>query len=314
MDKDIVFIVSGGRTGTAFFGAALGEAVEDCFSVHEPDLLVDPLKFGFRKILQQLRTFGVSHMILDRLRGESGVRNLAQQYLSGAYDQRMDVLVKKIHQHRDRYFAHIEQSLIVESNYQWFGLLPGLRRAYPKAKVVGVIRDPREWVRSAINFGGRRDDRDMVERTGQQRITPAMIGDHEWEEHWGALSTFEKLCWDWKTIYGLIDDFAQCDDACRLYRYEDVFDLDDADTLKDLLRFIATHPDRTYDCNLSAPTLSQRRNASVGDADPWARWTPKDATFLQTMCGPLMNKYGYGAESAWRNLTAANAAPAASVA
>jgi hypothetical protein len=211
IDKDLVFIVSGGRTGTTFFGNALNELVEDCYAVHEPDLMPDPRKSGMPKILRRLRTFGLYHMVIGRLRGDTGIRNLTRKRLSHSPDGDAKAIQSAIRAHRDFFYTIVPQALVVESYSQWFGLLPDVRAVYPSAKVVGIIRDPRDWVVSWLNYEGHHDARDMVEMAGQSRLTPSMIGDHAWADRWDGMSVFQKLCWDWKTVYGLIDDFAQRD-------------------------------------------------------------------------------------------------------
>ena len=46
MKKDLVFIASGGRTGTNFFGETLQSIIDNCWSEHEPDVLADTLVNG----------------------------------------------------------------------------------------------------------------------------------------------------------------------------------------------------------------------------------------------------------------------------
>jgi hypothetical protein len=290
MQKDLVFIISGGRTGTQFFGTVLGSLVEGCFSVHEPDVLgshIAPLE-----LIRRIRRFGLHHMITGRLLGTSGVRILANQFLQGNGARDLDGMVRTIRRYRNRYFESISAPLIVESNSQWYGALPALRAAYPYAKIVGIVRDPRTWVVSWANHGGRHDQRDLVTTMGQKRPHPAIVGDDRWADKWAAMTTFQRLCWDWKLINGVITDFAEDDADTRVFRFEDLFGPDPA-VRRDFMAFITSHKSRAYDYYDPELAFAKRVNASSGATPNWPLWSTDDRRFLHDMCGQLMERYGY---------------------
>lgn len=295
MDKDLVFIVSGGRTGTTFFGRRLQRMIHDSFSVHEPDLWA-----GFnRRSLRALKTFGVRHMIIDRLRQRSGIRNLAQKHLAGTWSRGQ--LRRAVEAHRRHYYESIPEPLIVEAYYQWYGLLPIIREAFPDAKIVGVVRDPREWVPSWMNFGGHHDGRDLVTRLGQSRLTPEMVGDVEYAFRWDSMDQFERLCWDWRIVTRIISDFARTDSLTRIYRFEDLFKGENrVEIARDLLEFATTHPLRDYPFVLSEEDLRSRVNASDSARFPrWTEWDSGKVDFMKQCCGPQMEELGYGHETGW---------------
>ncbi|NBC48978.1 MAG: hypothetical protein GVY22_13540 [Gammaproteobacteria bacterium] len=241
MYKDLVFIVSGGRTGTTFFGSCLAKIIADCFSVHEPDLWD-----GFTKrSLLAVKTFGIRHMIIDRLRQRTGIRNLTIKYLSGDWPEQQ--IQDAVRAHRDRYYQGIEAGLIIEAYSQWYGLLPVIRTIYPDAKIVGIVRDPREWVRSWMNYGAHHDENDLVTRFGQSRLTPSIVDDADYAERWSSMSQFERLCWDWRIVNSTIRDFAENDILTRIYRFEDLFS-NPIRTLKvhNFLEFITNHNYKKY--------------------------------------------------------------------
>ncbi len=124
MNKNAVIIVSGGRTGTRFFGDLLSEMVEDSYSVHEPDLF-EGLTV---RTWQRLKTFELYHIVIGRLLGQTGIRNLSQKYLSDALD--LDNLAHAVRDHRFRYFASLNPALIIDSYYQRYGILPVLPLAF----------------------------------------------------------------------------------------------------------------------------------------------------------------------------------------
>lgn len=71
--KELTFIASGGRAGTQFFGDMSGEVIGDCHPGHEPDLFAGVS----RLMLERSARFGLWHMVLGRLLGQTGVRGIA---------------------------------------------------------------------------------------------------------------------------------------------------------------------------------------------------------------------------------------------
>lgn len=298
MNKHLVLIVSGGRTGTRFFGDLLASVVDDCFSVHEPDLFE-----GFtRRTWDRLKVFGFNHMIFGRISGRTGIRNLTQRYLSGELDDTaVDAAIRR---HREAYYASIPTPLIVESYYAWFGLLPAVQRVFPGCRIVAIVRDPRTWVRSWLQFGGHHDRKDLVRWFGQKRLEPTMLGDTKFDKDWPHMSRFEKLCWDWRTINTCLADFVDADPDANLYRYEDLFLAEDRiESVAHMLDFMTQFADRQYGYSLDGSILERRVHASRQNAFPsWTDWSPEMARSLSEICGPLMKRFDYGAESAWSNL------------
>ena len=81
--KDLVFIVSGGRTGTQFLGDRLSLAIENSYSVHEPDIL----PISVKRVGGRLRTFGLWNMVFGKALGLSGIRVLGQRAITGTIDR-----------------------------------------------------------------------------------------------------------------------------------------------------------------------------------------------------------------------------------
>ena len=168
-NKHFVFIVSGGRTGTTFLGNLLDKMIQDAFSVHEPDVFTGINK----KTWQRLKTFGFYHMVLGRALGKTGIRNLSQKYQAGQLSDRY--LFKNIQRHRKEYYLSITKTLVIESYHQWYGILPAIPKLFNQYRVVGIVRDPRDWVASWQNhhralFGKQ----DLVRRLGYRRLDHKM--------------------------------------------------------------------------------------------------------------------------------------------
>ncbi|MCI4644869.1 MAG: sulfotransferase [Hyphomonadaceae bacterium] len=301
MDKDLAFIVSGGRTGTTFFGEYISEFIPDAFSVHEPDVVTQRSR---RVLFKRIQDFGIWHMLIGRALGMTGIRPLSRRNLSGEFKDEAPLL-GAIRQHRDSYFSRIDAPLVVESYSQWFGILPQLRKVYPEARIVGIIRDPREWVVSWLNHGGRHGPGDFVTMFGHKRLTPEMVGDMQWAEAWETMSPFEKLCWDWKIINGSIAEFCEADPGARLYRFEDLFLNEDDTPMRELIDFVADQPSGQYETKFRTDLLGKKVNSRGDKIAKWHAWTPEQARHLQAHCKPLMDRFGYGIETDWAEKLAA---------
>jgi hypothetical protein len=301
MNKDLVFIVSAGRTGTQFFGRQLGSIISDCVSAHEPDRYA-----GFsRETGESIRRFGFNQVVLQRVLRRSGIRHLTQQYLAGHVSEHQ--ATRKIHAQRDAYLRRQSASLVIESYYQWYGLLPCLRRAYPNCRIVGIVRDPRTWVMSMQH----RKLRHALGRFAG-RLTPRLVGDTEQQARWQRMDEFERLCWEWKTINELIIAWVNDDPLARLYRFEDLFPCTDrqgncggdADgSMRSLLTFITRFDDRSYNFRLDERVMASRLNASGEVPARWPDWPRGQSLALHRICGELMRGLGYGDENAWTELT-----------
>ena len=298
MSKDLVFLVSGGRTGTTFFGSVLGDVVADCHAVHEADVLQTRALWTWWR----LRDFGLWHMVIGRLLGQAGVRVLGQRLLTGEIEA--EVVRRRIKASRDRWHARVEAPLVIESHAQFWLLARDVPKMWPQAKVIGIIRDPRDWVRSFLNYGGRYDREDRVDLLPPGRLTPAKLGQTELAAEWPTWGTFEKLAWEWSVIYGHLTAAVDDNTGVRMWRFEDVFGPDRA-FARDLVGYAATHGTRHYAVTGLEEALRDPINASSGAAQDWEHWTPAEAAVVQRLCGDLMARWGYGEEPAWKALVAA---------
>lgn len=290
MNKNLVFIVSAGRTGTQFFGRQLGSIIDECVSEHEPDRFAGLSRATWKSV----RAFGFNHVIIKRALQKSGVRHLTQQHLAGKLNE--EQVIQSIRKQRDGYIRKQSASLIVEAYYQWYGVLPCLRSAYPESKISGIVRDPRTWVLSLHH-------RKLRHALGifADKMSPTMIQDKEYRERWAGMSNFERACWEWKTINGLIQKFVNSDSLSRLYRFEDLFETGgQAEEMHNLLHFITDFGDRSYSYQLSKSNLGRRLNQSAEIPVEWPDWPQSQARALHAICGDMMSEFGYGDEPAWR--------------
>jgi len=288
-DKHFVFFVSAGRTGTKFFGDMLSTMIPDAFSIHEPDVLMD---FKIKSI-QQIRIFGLYNLIFGKLIGKTGIRNLSQNFLAGKIDR--EQLVAAIVDHRKKFYEQVKSNLVVESYSGWYGAIPGIRQLYRNYKIVAIVRDPRTWVTSNMNWGTMYGQRDWVTRLGLGRLTPAMIGDERYAGQWNDFSRFQKLCWAWQAINNILLTAVDNLESAILVKFEDLFHSENRyQHLENLLTFLSCYATRSFEFHIPNGVLERKIHRGRHRRFPaWLDWKPQRKQELQQICGPLMQALGY---------------------
>ena len=282
-------MISAGRTGTKFFGDQLGHMIDGAFSVHEPDVLMD-----FKlKSLDQLRLFGWYNLIFGKLTGKTGIRNLSQNYLTGKLS--LPELKAAVMDHREKFYHNIDQNLIIESYSGWYGTIPAIRSLYNNYKIVIIVRDPRDWVISNMNWGTMYGKRDWVSRLKLGRLNPATINDEHYRDQWQGFTRFQKLCWAWKTIYETILKSAEKDPNAIIIKFEDLFQSEKKyDHLRLLLSFITRYPDKNFSFNIPEDILERKTNVNISYSFPkFESWSVEMKTELSGICGEIMKNLGY---------------------
>lgn len=297
MDRHAVFLISAGRTGTRFFGELLHTVIEDCYSCHEPDAV--NLR-EWEELIKKIRIFGVKRLFLDKLMGTFGARNLTNNYLSGTWD--LPKSVEEFCSQRERILTLAVERLYIESNQALFGLIPVISKAFERSKIVVVIRDPRDWVRSVMNFEtiyGRRDH----QWWRNKRLDPFLVQDKIHMREWREYDKFKKLVWYYRTVYANILERSRIQ-GLKIYRYEDLFLAPDKyDHLRDFLEFVTHFDKRVFHYRIPRDFLEKKVHVNISYKFPrWPAWSTMQAKFLYDMCGRLMETFHYGTEREWVDL------------
>lgn len=288
-EKYFAFITSGGRTGTKFFGDLLCDIIPEAFSVHEPDVVSSINKRFFR----QLQIFGFNQLLLGKLTGNTGIRNLSQNYLTKKIG--LNDLSVAISHHREKYYYQIDRDLIIESYSGWYGAIPGIRHLYKNYKVVVVVRNPKDWVASNMNWGTMYGKRDWVSKLGLGRLTPKLVKDKQYEDKWQVFSRFQKLCWAWKTVYEILLQSITNDTNARIVKFEELFEAQDKYlNLKDLLVFLTQFRDREFAFDIPENILEKRVHKNISyQFTKWRDWDDAMKRDLIGICGEVMKKLNY---------------------
>lgn len=182
-------------------------------------------------------------------------------------------------------------------------LVPAVRRAFPQAQLLWLVRDGRGFVTSQLQRGayGERDRR-ADDPFARWRLQGDRTGALD-ARTWAGMDAFERLCWSWRTVNRWIDEDTADLDASRrrLLRIEDL-----ADGLDDLAAWLGITP---VDWQL---TRSNRRRQPeeggepasrhpgrnvVGEVATWEAWSSTQRAVFERWCGDLMDRLYPG----WRS-------------
>lgn len=290
-DKYHVFLISGGRTGTKFFGNLLQKIIGDTFSVHEPNVL----KFnkGPQDILYKIKIFGFYHMILGRLIGQTGIRNLSQKYLGGKLS--LQELETAIIRQRRNFYEKITEDLIIESYSGWYGCIPAIQNLYNNYKIIIITRDPRDWVVSNMNWGTLFGQRDWVSKLGLGRLNPKMVNDLEYMKSWDNLTRFQKICWTYKFQYETMMENVKNDANALVIKFEDLFYSQQRyKNLCFLLDFVTKFENKTFPYTVPTNFLDTQVNKNISYAFPhYENWDNTTKKQFEDICSSIMKKLNY---------------------
>ncbi len=286
MNKHLVFIASGGRTGTKFLGDMLSSLIDDCWSEHEVDMFD-----GFNRLsVQRIRDFGLWHMIVGRSLGLTGLRGAGTRYLAG--EQSLEQCAAQMRREREAYHQRLDANLVIESYWRWWMFAGDIQAIFPGARTVGVVRDPRQWIGSWFAHEKSRSGVHWTYRLPPGPFTPGRIGDWQWADRWDQMSPVARLAWEWRTINQRIVDGAARDGNCKLFRFEDIF-VDKSAAMAELVEFVSVFPERRYDVGDLTDFTRNRRNQSAANGSEWQNWSRSDKEAVDELCGDLMDHFGY---------------------
>ncbi len=261
------FIVSTGRTGTM----ALARLCSECYG-SQVDSRHEPSPDLFHLAATTLR---------ERLSVAQTVRKLA--------DSRRHIL-SDLRRTGCRWY--------VESNNNLAWLIPAVKALFPHLRIIHVIRDGRDVVRSWYGKRVNSSDKATAVFAGpndiRQRIGANDILNDEYHSRWNNMDRFERLCWIWSRTDAAVQDAIDGDDRCCTIRFEDIFgDQNGFAGAISLISFLANG--RAVPRNdFIRERMKIRSNASDGHALPhWSEWSQDMQTTFAAIAGSQMRRNGY---------------------
>jgi hypothetical protein len=295
IEKPCILISSIGRTGTEFFAKLFGSMVPASVSLHEPDIIKGPgvqdrvLEYG-----GQLRRAGPWRLLILKALGRwtlVTISDLRFRRALGSVDASRRLLAA-----RRSFVAGMPGAVYVESNLGYYGLLDLLPEVFTNHRAIYLVRDGRDWVRSALNWG------EVYGKSGLRKL----LG-HAWPTArdrkgdplaaaWDQLPKFERVCWLWVSLNRFALENLPANPNARLFRFEDVFVRPRGrEQLDALVRFATEHLDIASSAvGSTAGWLDRRIHESTGGFPAWPEWTIEQKTRFEDICGPFRRELGYG--------------------
>ena len=254
MPERTVFILSTGRTGTKTLANGLAEG--NIRSLHQPPYS-RILNIASNAYLHGWLSKGTLECLVTRLR-EPQIVNSDSCYYVQVFS--LDYLPAKI-----------------------------ISERYPNVYIVHIIRDPRTFVSSYLNWMHTR-----FKSWVANKLVPGwhpsgfFTGEMSWRQ-WQQMDEFERVCWHWKYKNMLLEDLFEGEERYIRVRFEDLFLAGDSSKLREILDFVEI----PYERELEA-ILAKNRNMGRKTYFPaWDEWEPRRKRELLNICAGKMKEYGY---------------------
>lgn len=252
------FIISTGRTGTKFLASFFNQLSPSILAYHEPYP-------SFRKLGIDYASRKVPH----------------RKALSNFKYGRMAILNRLIKSNKHIY---------VEANCNLFSLVPIIREVFPDYRIIHIVRDGRDYVRSAMSRLLFREDDNL------KRLKASDFPSDPYYNRWGGMSRFEKICWHWVKMDEIIYESIQNDSKCLTLKFEDIFDSNTQySEIKKLIDFFDM--DIKADSEYISALMTKKINKTANYQMPhWKNWDTKKKKQFLDIAGTHMKIYGYNIE------------------
>ncbi len=304
-DKYSVFLTSTGRTGTQFMARMMSKMIDDFSSFHEPGTLWFTRPHEW---LEQINRYGLYHMTIGQARPTHSMFKLStDRYTKKISDEKAK---EYIYNMRKPLIDDVNRKIYMESSGHIYALVDLIAEVFPNSKFIFIIRDPRTWVRSALNtieyIIYKPLDIDFLNIS----IKAKDMNDDPYNELWSEMSIFEKYCWYYDKVNSFIMNKFNKLDNVMFVRFEDLFNKKTKnETFKKLLSFSSHFRDgfeSKYEFKADLLNRKVHSNANKKKFPKWQHWDNEMALTLKEHCGKWMKKYNYGNEPLWQKKIANN--------
>jgi hypothetical protein len=249
--KRFVLIVSTGRTGTKALAQHLDKCYPQVCALHEP-------------------------------RPSWRLRMATTRALCGKMQRQQ--LVEKLVRLRRGLISRVSQGIYVESNPYLSGFIEVFPEVFEDARVVHVVRDPRTYVRSGVNFGAFRGTKKLASEWWPNWF-PKPAG-----SRWGEMDSIERLAWFWALVNSHLNRGEEIYGERYLrIGFEELFS-PEGEGLERLTDWIGLPRSGA----MREEARKEHVNASrVEELAAWDKWPASDQQKVMKHCGDLMRMYGY---------------------
>lgn len=252
--KRIIFIVSTGRTGTKFFADYFNN-FSDVKAVHEP------------KPSRILRMW--TNARLEK-------RATASKMLKIFISKRRSLL------------RGVLEPIYLESNPFVVGFTDILPKAFDAPEIIHVVRDPRTYIKSALNHGNTHGIKKLMNNYlpyWYPNISKIIHAKHD-------LTDKEVVAHYWTIINQFLEEAKKSIPAqnYHLFKYEEIFK--NTSSIRKISKIVGSKDKKVYKIN----AVNKSKDRIITD---WSDWSKEDCRSIDKICGKLMKDYGYGSEKLW---------------
>lgn len=298
IQKPSVIITSIGRTGTRFFAKLLGKVVPASTSLHEPDVIYvnfkrKNLSADSKRFITQAKKVGFSNIVFKKLFGHFSICELSDTRLRS--QKTTKEIEKELFSQRDSLVKRVSGELFVESNFGYYGLVDIIPNVYKNVRIVYIIRDGRDWVRSCMNWGYLYERGKIRSLLAHTWLKADELENDPYNEKWADMSRFEKVCWAWVRLNEFALTSLENTKQAKLFKFEDIFQ-DDRRYIKldEMLDFCLSMPGLEKISRKSTSGFLDRKiNYAELEYPGWDSWQCEQKERFKDICGGLMNKLGY---------------------
>ncbi|MHA1724315.1 MAG: hypothetical protein ACTSXH_05675 [Promethearchaeota archaeon] len=282
------FIISNGRTGTRFLSHFFNTLSNEIDAQHEPSPSILKLRYQF----------GTGKFSLEKA-------------------------IKKFKRERFELYTSIQKPIYIESNPGLSSLIPVIRKVFSSYKIIHIVRDGRDWVRSTINRGiySSKIDRSLTPMLPLLRLfAPNVIKKPKiknininaylrdiWRfraldfkkdpyyKKWPQMSQFEKNTWLWNKIDDSIYQEIKDDPNAKTVKFEDIFNKEKKyQGINEIINFFELK-DLSKSSNLNIDEFfSKKINISPLYSFPnWKLWDDTYTSQFNEIAGEKMKNYEY---------------------
>lgn len=189
------------------------------------------------------------------------------------------------------------KEIYIDSNNQLYALLTLAPDIYPGLRIIHLVRDPRDYVRSHINWSRHRPKSFIANYLTPFWQPNAWLLKEMPLTKWLRLTQFERYSWIWNFKNRLIGQMEGSEIPYLRIRFEDFFGSPEPlFHFNQLLEFLGLATVSGIEAYFQHPV-----NPTKGKSFPkWRLWSQVQCQQLDDFCGSTMAEYGYGKEQEWR--------------
>jgi hypothetical protein len=263
-DTQPILIISTGRTGTIFFSRLFADLY--------PTLAASYHERGNSRPMQILTNLHFSHLF-----PKSGLKAAWKFFKGGEVET-------------------CEKSFHMDANCFLYGVAPLAPELYPRLKVLHIVRDPRSYVTSHLNFSRQKGTSYIANYfVPFWQPNPFLVGELPLSKAFG-FTRFEKYCWVWNFKNRVMEGLENSATPYLRVRFEDLFNTGNPEEAFGKITDFLGLP---RVAGIRDKFREPANTSSKADFPEWREWTPQQAAQLDSFCGERMGKYGYGGEKDW---------------